>query len=181
MCTHQAHDDVHTTGTKIAFFVWCDCCVPHVCTYFCNSCLSNIRKVSAIYCRMSIVAQKLDICGALWLNLKFENIFEQNRKFLKKCWKFQNFRFFSKIFSNFKFSHRAAEISDFCAMELIRLEIVQTFWMLFKHELQNYLYTCGTQQAHHAKNAIFVPVVCTSSCAWCVHILGGARQLKVRH
>ena len=57
-------------------------------------------------------------------------------------------------------------MSNFQATVLIRQEIVQTFRILLKHELQKYLHTCGTQQAHHAKNMIFVPVVCTSSCAW---------------
>ena len=69
MCTHQAHDDVHTTGTKIAFFVWCAFCVPHVCRYFCNPCLSKIRKFWTISCRMSAVDRKLDICTHLqWWN-----------------------------------------------------------------------------------------------------------------
>ena len=129
---------------------------------------------------MSTVDRKLDICSALWLNLKFENIFEKNRKFFNFQHFFKNFRFFLKIFSNFKLSHRAPQMSNFCATVLIRQEIVQTFRILLKHELQKYLHTCGTQKAHHTKNAIFVPVVCTSSCAWCVHMYGGARQLQVR-
>ena len=59
-------------------------------------------------------------------------------------------------------------------------EIVHIFRILIKHGSHNYLHTCGTHKAHHAKNSIFVPVVCSSSCAWCAHILGGAHHLKVR-
>ena len=93
----------------------------------------------------------------------------------------ENFQFFSKIFSDFRLSHRALGMSDFDARGLIRQEIVSTFWILIKHRSQNDLHTCGTQKAHHAKNAFFVPVVCSSQCAWCAHILGGAHHLKVRH
>ena len=80
-----------------------------------------------------------------------------------------------------KLSHRALGMSDFSDMGLIRQEIVHIFRILIKHGSHNYLHTCGTHKAHHAKNAIFVPVVCSSSCAWCAHILGGAHHLKVQH
>ena len=141
----------------------------------------KIRKVLTISCRMSPIASKLDIPSALWLNFSFEKIFEKNRKFFIFQKFSKNFRFFSKIFSKLKLSHRALGMSDFDAIGLIRQEIVSTFRILFKHGSPNYLHTCGTQKAHHAKNAIFVPVVCSSSCAWCAHILGGAHHLKVRH
>ena len=178
MCAHQAHCDEYTTGTKIDFFAWCAFCVPHVCRSLCDLCLNQIRKVLTISCRMSPLASKSDIPSALWLNLKFEKIFEKNRKFWKIFWKLKNFRFFSKIFSNFKLSHRALGMSDFCPRGLIRQEIVSTFRILFKHKSQNYLHTCGTQKAHHAKNAIFVPVVCSSSCAWCAHMYTFWRTLS---
>ena len=74
---------------------------------------------------------------------------------------FQNFRFFSKIFSDFRLSHRALGMSDFDARGRIRQEIVSTFRILIKHRSQNDLHTCGTQKAHHAKNAFFVPDVRT--------------------
>ena len=108
---------------------------------------------------------------------KIENFrkFSNFQPFSKK------FRFFSNLFSNFKLSHRAPGTSDFSAMELIRQEIVHTFRILIKHGSHDDLHPCGTQKAHHMKKSIFVPVVCTSSCAWWVHILGGARHLKVRH
>ena len=60
----------------------------------------------------------------------------------------KNFRFFSKIFSDFRLSHRALGMS-------IRQEIVSTFRILIKHRSQNDLHTCGTQKAHHAKNAFW--------------------------
>ena len=180
MCAHQAHDDEHTTGTKIDFFVWCAFCVPHVCRSFCDLCLIKIRKIWTISCRMSPLASKSDIPGALWLNFSFEKNFKKNRKFFEKCWKLKNFRFFLKIFSKLKLSHRAPGMSDFDARGLIRQEIVHIFRILIKHKSHNYLHTCGTHKAHHAKKSIFVPVVCSSSCAWCAHILGGAHHLKVR-
>ena len=130
---------------------------------------------------MSPISLQSDIPGALWFNLKFENIFKKNRKFFNFRHFSKNFRFFSKIFSNFKLSHRALGMSDFSPMGLIRQEIVHIFRILIKHGSHNYLHTCGTHKAHHAKNAIFVPVVCSSSCAWCAHILGGAHHLKVQH
>ncbi len=127
---------------------------------------------------MSPLASKSDLPSALWLKRKSEKIFEKNRKFWKFFWKFQNFR---KFFADFRLSHRALGMFDFDARGLIRQEIPNTFRILIKHKSQNDLHTCGTQKTHHAKNKFFVPVVCSSQCAWCVHILGGARHLKVRH
>ena len=102
-------------------------------------------------------------------------------KILKFSKKFSKFSIFFENFFDFRLSHRALERSDFDARGLIRQEIVSTFRILIKHRSQNDLHTCGTQKAHHAKNAFFVPVVCSSQCARCVHILGGAHHLKVRH
>ena len=48
---------------------------------------------------MSSIAQKSDISGALWLNLKFENIFEKKSKIFKKMLKIEKFSiFFENIF-----------------------------------------------------------------------------------
>ena len=77
----------------------------------------------------------------------------------------KNIRFFSKIFFDFHLSYRALRRLDFDARVLIRQEIVSTFRILIKQRSQNDLHTCGTQKAHHAKNAFFVPVVCSSQCA----------------
>ena len=174
MCIHQAHDDVHTTGTKIDFFASCAFCVPHVCRSSCDPCLIKIRKVWTISCRMSPIALKSDIPGALWLNLKF-------KKFFEKCRKLKNFRFFWKIFSNFKLSHRALGMSDFDARGLIRQEIVHIFRILIKHKSHNYLHTCGTQKAHHTKKSIFVHVLCILQYSQNSHISRNPQNLKIWH
>ena len=119
--------------------------------------------------------------GHSWRPMAWFKVEKNFRKFSNFQLFSKFFWFFSKIFSKLKLSHRAPRMSDFCAIRLIRQEIIHTFFILFKHGSPNYLHTCGTQKAHHAKNAIFVPVVCSSSCAWCVHILGGANHLKVQH
>ena len=150
------------TGRHLLAEFNCAFCVPHVCRSFCDLCLINIRKVMTISCRISSLASKSDIPSALWLKRKSEKIFENFEIFKKK---FQNFRFFFKKFSDFHLSHRALGRSNFDARGLIRQEIVSTFRILIKHRSQNDLHTCGTQKAHHAKNAFFVPVVCSSQCA----------------
>ena len=60
--------------------------------------------------------------------------FEKYGQFPVESKKFQNFRFFLKIFSKLKLSHRAPGMSDFDAIGLIRQEIVHTFRILFKHK-----------------------------------------------
>ena len=179
MCTHQAHDDEHTTGTKIDFFVWCAFCVPHVCRYFCNPCLSKIRKVLTISCRMSTVAQKLDICSALWLNLKFENIFEKNRKFWNFFFKLKNLDF-SENFEIFTIEPQGARDVRFLpygAHSTGNCLNFSNFTQTWVVKLSAHMWhTTGTS----CEKCDFCTCVCTSTCAWCVHMYGGARHLKVR-
>ena len=75
--------------------------MPHVCKSLGDPCLNNIRKVWTISCRMSSIASKSDIPGALWLNFSFEKSFEKNQKFFEKCWKFENFRKYLIFFKTF--------------------------------------------------------------------------------
>ena len=42
-------------------------------------------------------------------------------------------------------------MSDFSDMGLIRQEVVHIFRILIKHRSNNYLHTCGTHKAHHAR------------------------------
>ena len=111
----------------------------------------------------------------------------QNRKFLAPCSSIWSWKMIWKKIENFEivFENWATwrlGISNFDARGLIRQEIVSTFRIVFKHKSKNYLHTYGIQKAHHAKNSIFVAVVCSSLCAWCAHItlLGGACHLKVQ-
>ena len=104
--------------------------------------------------------------------------FEKKSKIFWKCRKLKNFRFLFQIFSELKLSHRALGMSDFDARGLIRQEIIHIFRILFKYKSQNYLHTCGTHKTYHAKNAIFVPVVCSLSCAGVRTNLGVRATLK---
>ena len=64
--------------------------------------------------------------------------------------------------ANFKFSHSTLGISDFDA----RTSFDKESSVLFEFDL----HTCGTQKAHHAnKLRIFVPFLCSLSCACCAH------------
>ena len=150
MCTQQAQQSMFSYDVPVVCHMGADHHVTHVWIKF--------EKYGKFPVERGLIALKSDVPGALCLNLKFEKRFEKNRKL----------------------SYRAPGMSDFNAMGLIRQEIVHNFRILIKHGSHYDLHPCGTQQAHHRKKSIVVPVVCTSSCicVWWVHILGGGATLK---
>ena len=87
--------------------------MPHVCKSSGDPCLNNIRKVWTISCRMSPIASKSDIPGALWLNLNFEKSFEKNQKFSIGS---SGFPYFSDISAILSFWAKWTRYSRFLAL-----------------------------------------------------------------